>query len=274
MTDPTPRAFFSGARPRIAGHRGAAGTLPENTLVSFRRALEGGGNFLEMDVHATRDGEVVIIHDATVERTTDGAGAVAGNESGGVEAARRRVSLHGRRRLDVPVPRAGHPHPHPAGVLRGVPPAKATVEIKELPAPAMESLFDLVEEFGRAVQVLVAAEDDATMRSARAVIRERGLPVATGFSTGEIRALMTALWSGHTAPARSARPSPPDPAPPRGHRSGHARVLAPPTPWASRCTSGPSTTPTRMRELLALGWTASSRTSGPPARRDRSIEAR
>lgn len=201
MTDPSPHAFFSGSLPRIAGHRGAAGTLPENTLPSFRRGLEEGATFLEMDVHATGDGEIVIIHDATVERTTDGAGAV------------RDMSLEELQRLDAGyrfTADGGSTHPFRGQGIRvpslreffaEFPDTRATVEIKELPPPAMETLFDVIEEFGKARQVLVAAEDDAAMRSARALIRERGLPVATGFSTGEIRALMTALWSGQTPPS-------------------------------------------------------------------------
>ncbi|MEA2625619.1 MAG: glycerophosphoryl diester phosphodiesterase, partial [Candidatus Binatota bacterium] len=68
--------YFAGPRPRIFGHRGAAGVAPENTLASFQRALDDGAEILELDVHATRDGEVVVIHDPTVDRTTDGHGAV------------------------------------------------------------------------------------------------------------------------------------------------------------------------------------------------------
>lgn len=205
MTDPSPRAFFSGSLPRIAGHRGAAGAAPENTLVSFRRALEEGATFLEMDVHATRDGEVAIIHDATVERTTDGNGAV------------RQMGLEEIKKLDAGyrfTADDGSTHPFRGQGIRiptlreffaEFPHAAVTVEIKELPAPAMETLFDVIEEFDSASQVLVAAEDDAVMRSARAVIRARGLPVATGFSAGEIRALMTALRSGQTPPDAPGR---------------------------------------------------------------------
>ena len=71
------RVGFSGARPRLFGHRGAAGVAPENTLPSFRRALADGVDVFELDVHATRDGEVVVLHDPTLERTTDGVGRVA-----------------------------------------------------------------------------------------------------------------------------------------------------------------------------------------------------
>jgi glycerophosphoryl diester phosphodiesterase len=64
--------------PANFAHRGAAARAPENTLEAFRLAVEAGAGGLELDVHLTRDGEVVVIHDATVDRVTDGSGAVAG----------------------------------------------------------------------------------------------------------------------------------------------------------------------------------------------------
>ena len=58
-------------------HRGASARAPENTLEAFRLAVESGAGGLELDVHLTRDGHVVVIHDPTLDRTTDGTGAVA-----------------------------------------------------------------------------------------------------------------------------------------------------------------------------------------------------
>ena len=58
------------------GHRGARAYEPENTLRSFERALELGVDAVEFDVRRTRDDEVVVIHDARVDRTTDGKGSV------------------------------------------------------------------------------------------------------------------------------------------------------------------------------------------------------
>jgi glycerophosphoryl diester phosphodiesterase len=58
------------------GHRGAAALEPENTLLSISRAAEIGVSAVEIDVRMTRDGEVVVIHDETVDRTTNGTGRV------------------------------------------------------------------------------------------------------------------------------------------------------------------------------------------------------
>jgi len=62
--------------PLIIAHRGDSAHRPENTLAAFAAALEIGAAFVEFDVHLTRDGEVVVIHDATLDRTTNGQGAV------------------------------------------------------------------------------------------------------------------------------------------------------------------------------------------------------
>jgi glycerophosphoryl diester phosphodiesterase len=69
LLDPT-------ATPVIA-HRGASAEAPENTLAAFRLAVEQGAEAFELDVHATADGAPVVIHDPTLERTTDLAGLVA-----------------------------------------------------------------------------------------------------------------------------------------------------------------------------------------------------
>jgi glycerophosphoryl diester phosphodiesterase len=65
-------------RPYLMAHRGNRVSCPENTLAAFRRAIEEGADILETDLHLTADGAFVCIHDATVDRTTDGSGEVAG----------------------------------------------------------------------------------------------------------------------------------------------------------------------------------------------------
>ena len=61
----------------LTGHRGAAALEPENTLLSMQKAIDLGVDQIEIDVHLTRDQHLVVIHDTTVDRTTDGQGAVA-----------------------------------------------------------------------------------------------------------------------------------------------------------------------------------------------------
>mgnify|MGYP001397729505 CR=1 FL=1 len=61
---------------RVVGHRGAAGLAPENTLAAFDAGIVAGADAVECDVHMSRDGQLVVIHDPDVSRTTDGMGNV------------------------------------------------------------------------------------------------------------------------------------------------------------------------------------------------------
>jgi glycerophosphoryl diester phosphodiesterase len=61
----------------LMAHRGASGLAPENTLSAFRLALDYQPQWIELDVHATADGAIVVMHDGTVDRTTNGTGAIS-----------------------------------------------------------------------------------------------------------------------------------------------------------------------------------------------------
>ncbi|OCT15000.1 glycerophosphodiester phosphodiesterase [Paenibacillus pectinilyticus] len=63
-------------KPMVIGHRGAAGEAPENTMASFALALRQGAQAIELDVHITKDGEIVVCHDGTLNRTTNGSGHI------------------------------------------------------------------------------------------------------------------------------------------------------------------------------------------------------
>lgn len=60
----------------VIAHRGAAGEAPENTLAAFALGLEQGCTGIELDIHLSKDGEIIVCHDATIDRTTDRAGAI------------------------------------------------------------------------------------------------------------------------------------------------------------------------------------------------------
>lgn len=62
----------------VVAHRGASVQAPENTMEAYRLAVDAGADAIELDVHLSQDGELAVIHDDTVDRTTDGTGAVAG----------------------------------------------------------------------------------------------------------------------------------------------------------------------------------------------------
>ncbi len=76
------------ASPLLAAHRGGSLLWPENSLLAFRNALALGADFIEFDVHLSRDGEVMVIHDATLDRTTTGAGPVRERSAAELKALR------------------------------------------------------------------------------------------------------------------------------------------------------------------------------------------
>jgi glycerophosphoryl diester phosphodiesterase len=75
---------------RYAVHRGGAALWPENSLLAFRNAIGLGARLLELDVHQTADGEVAVIHDATLDRTTDGSGPVTAHTAAELKRLRLR----------------------------------------------------------------------------------------------------------------------------------------------------------------------------------------
>ena len=81
----------------MGGHRGNPAEHPENTLASFRSAIELGVDLIECDVHMTADGELIVIHDHTLERTTNGRGLVVQHEL----AALRELDAGGGERLPI-----------------------------------------------------------------------------------------------------------------------------------------------------------------------------
>ncbi len=75
-----PNTFASESKVKtytVTGHRGAAGLAPENTLLAMQRGMEAGADFLECDIHLTKDNEIVVCHDITINRTTTGKGKIA-----------------------------------------------------------------------------------------------------------------------------------------------------------------------------------------------------
>jgi glycerophosphoryl diester phosphodiesterase len=188
--------FFSGPKPRIIGHRGAAGEAPENTLPSFLRALADGAGFVELDVRGTADGEAVIMHDETVDRTTDGCGAVD------------QVSLADLKQLDAGyrfTKDAGATYPYRgqrieiptlAEFFSFLPEARAIVEIKQSTPSIVERVIEAVRQAGKERDVLLATEEDRIMTEIRAELGKNDVPMATGFCYGEVAGFVTWLERG------------------------------------------------------------------------------
>lgn len=165
-------------------HRGASARAPENTLEAFRLAAESGAGGLETDVHMTRDRHVVAIHDDTVDRTTEGSGAV------------RDMTLRQLRDLDAgyrftPDGGATYPYrgrevrvPELEEVFREFPEQAVNIDIKERQPGIEEAVLGIIERAGAGDRTLVVSEEASVVERFREV---SGGKVRTGASRAEIR---------------------------------------------------------------------------------------
>lgn len=139
----------------VIGHRGNRAFAPENTIESFRQAIDLGADALEFDVHATRDGEIVVFHDPTLERTTDGAGAVSDldwRDLAKLDAGARFTRDGG---ATFPYRGQGIGIPRLAEVLERFPKTPLLIEIKT--RRASPGVRDLLENDGASSRCVVAS---------------------------------------------------------------------------------------------------------------------
>jgi len=181
------RAYLAGA-PLLVAHRGGSRLAPENTTEAFRQAVEvWGADMLEMDVRLTRDGEVMVIHDATVDRTTDGRGLVSTLSVADVQALDA-----GARFIDptgLPTYRGkGVAVPRFEDVLTAFPSMRINVEAKE--REVARPLVEIIRRHRAEDRVLVAAE----LEQARADVRDYRGP------WGASRHHIVLFWILHRVP--------------------------------------------------------------------------
>jgi glycerophosphoryl diester phosphodiesterase len=145
--------------PLLIAHRGGSALMPENTLAAFLDAAQRWrADMIELDVRASADGHCVVIHDATVDRTTNGTGAVAEmtlEHLQSLDAGYRFTSDGGR---TFPMRGQGIRIPTIDEVFAALPEMRITVESKT--AAAQLPLFRAIETFGARERVIAAGERD------------------------------------------------------------------------------------------------------------------
>jgi glycerophosphoryl diester phosphodiesterase len=184
--------FFSGPLPRLFGHRGASASAPENTLESFRLALEQGASYIELDVRLTADGELVVIHDQSVSRTTGRRGRVENMtfaELRKLDAGYKFTNDHGR---TFPYRDRGIKIPTLDEVLEGFPGLRIVVEIKRSHDQIVMTLAQKLRAHGAEDRVIVASLEHRLINR----FREMAPSVATSFSKDEVRDFLGRVRNG------------------------------------------------------------------------------
>ncbi len=165
----------------VVGHRGNAAYAPENTIESFRQALAAGAECIELDVHLSVDGVAVVIHDATLDRTTDATGAIAGLTADVIRTADAGARFT-RDSRTFPYRGTGLGVPTFEEVLVAFPDVPILVEIKTSRASA--ETRRLIERHGAESRCVVESFD------ARALDAFRGSRIAIGASSTDVKRLL------------------------------------------------------------------------------------
>lgn len=178
--------FFQNApHPLVMAHQGGDGLRPGDTLAAFRHAAALGVDVLEMDVHATADGVLVLMHDATVDRTTNGHGEIRAMTLAEIKQldAGYRWSPDGGQTF--PFRGQGITVPTLEEVFQTFPDYRMNIEIKQTDPPIAGALCDLIRAYHMESRVLVASFHATAMDAFRAACPE----VATSMHEDEIRPL-------------------------------------------------------------------------------------
>ena len=161
--------FFETRRPLVFAHRGGSALAPENTMAAFENGMALGADGLELDVHLSRDGVVVVHHDATLDRTTTLRGPLAARTA--EELGRARV-------------------PTLASVLARFPGVPSIIEIKVNTDAMAEAVLAVVGAAGASARVCLGSFGLRVLRKARALDPS----IATSAAREEVRWALYRSW--------------------------------------------------------------------------------
>ena len=196
--------------PLVIAHQGGDGIWPGDTMYAFEKSVEIGADVLEMDAHITKDGQIVLMHDEEVDRTTDGSGLIEDltlDELKRLDAAFRWSNDGGK---TFPYRGQGIQVPTLEELFQKFPQMRYVIEIKLTQNPIDKPLCDLIRKHTMQDKVLIASFHDEAMQNFRKTCPE----IATSASRTEVRnfvLLGKAFLSGFIAPQYQSIQPPYDP---------------------------------------------------------------
>ena len=202
------RPFFAQFEsPLVMAHRGGKGLWPENTLYAFEQAVALGADVLEMDIHSTADGVLVVMHDRTVDRTTDGSGAVHDLTLAQIKALDAGYNWTADEGQTYPYRGQGVTVPTVEEVFSAFPDTPLNIEIKQSEPSITAPFCQLIRAYGMEDKVLVVSFNDPTIQDFRNQCPE----VATAAAQNEMAtlfALSKLYLEGAYSPAAQAAQAP------------------------------------------------------------------
>ena len=224
-------------RPLVIAHQGGDGVWPGDTMFAFEKAVKIGADVLEMDAHITKDGQIVLMHDEKVDRTTDGTGLIEDltlDQLKQLDAAYKWSNDGGN---TFPYRGQGIQVPTLDELFQKFPQMRYVIEIKLTQNPIDKPLCELIRKYNMQDKVVVASFHDGAMQNFRAACPE----VATSASRGEVTKFVLLgkiFLSGLVTPQYESIQPPYDPAESKNIpimtrrfiREAHAKNLAV-EPW-------------------------------------------
>ena len=180
------------ARPWVIAHQGGAGLWPSDTLFAFENAVELGVDVLEMDMHSTADGVLVMMHDATVDRTTDGSGRINNMTLAELKELDAGYAWSDDDGQTYPFRGQGITAPTLDEVFSAFPDEYFNIEIKQSEPSITEPFCQKIRDNGLAGQVLVASFNQEVVDEFRQVCPE--IATSTGESDGIKLLVPSFVW--------------------------------------------------------------------------------
>jgi glycerophosphoryl diester phosphodiesterase len=195
------RPFMRHDAPLFFAHRGGSLLRPENTMVAFEHGMSFGADALELDIQQTRDGELVVIHDPTLDRTTSESGLVASYPLDALRAvdAGYRFTTDGG--ATFPYRGQGITVPTLRQVFERFPDVRINIDLKESTPDREARLWALIQEFAAEDRICAGCFTHAALVRFR---RQTGGRVATSASPREVRTFVFAALSHTTGWLRPA----------------------------------------------------------------------
>ena len=173
----------------VFAHRGGMGLFPENTIIAFENAEKLGVDVLEIDVHPTKDGKVVVIHDDSIDRTTNGKGRISEFTYEELEKFDAAYNFSLDNGKTFPYRGKGIKIPLLSDVLSQFQNMKISIEIKETDGKIEEKVIELIKNYKMEDKVIIASEEFEILKK----IREINPEIATSMSEKEVRSFYTSF---------------------------------------------------------------------------------
>ena len=198
---PVRRPFMQHDAPLFFAHRGGSLLRPENTMVAFEHGVALGADALELDIQQTRDGELLVIHDPTLDRTTSASGPVANFSLDEVRAFDAGYHFTSDNGATFPYRGKGITVPTLRQVFERFPDTRINIDLKESTPDREERLWALIQEFTAEDRICAGCFAHAVLVRFR---RLTGRRVATSASPREVRSFVLGAVSHMTSWLRPA----------------------------------------------------------------------